>query len=444
MKVQSFTFLDCVCSASLFRKRRLSTWVAFLFLTLCGFCRLARFQSHCLRISDLGRHSFAHLQSPNRLSLLFAPHGREENDCFVDRAAPPHLGVRHHAHQHRHSLSSGSRSYRYPIKPSSRAAFHEFDAFCFTSKEVRLSSITRESLSVSSPQLLPGTEGVPAFFSSRGLSGCFSAGSFLQTVASFRFRSPSRPQRPRGRWNDMLAPPSALPLLQSTSGHQSVFPALLERSETRPAVSSLHHRAPVDFREVRHSTSGGSLVAPTDRDGFLARTDDAKLDPPENSQEACHLPGSERTFQSSETADLLCSRGGECLLDRSVWARKLSEFGTNVEDVVEQCVKGGGKGGQKINKTNSCVVIVHLPRGLVIRCQQSRSQRKNRIRARGLLLQKLQESLLQHHQHIRDTEEKERRRNRQPTEAQKARVRAEKQRHSERKEQRRRISSFDV
>ncbi|PFH35986.1 peptidyl-tRNA hydrolase domain-containing protein [Besnoitia besnoiti] len=135
--------------------------------------------------------------------------------------------------------------------------------------------------------------------------------------------------------------------------------------------------------------------------------------------------------------------GGESLLNRSIWAQKLSAVGTSVEDVEEQCVKGGGKGGQKINKTNNCVVIVHSRHGLVIRCQQSRSQRKNRIFARELLLQRLEEIHLRERQRIRDAAERERRRERRPTEAQKARVRAEKQRRSERKEERRRISAFE-
>lgn len=62
----------------------------------------------------------------------------------------------------------------------------------------------------------------------------------------------------------------------------------------------------------------------------------------------------------------------DALLVRSVWSRKLADLGVDSGDVEEQCVLGGGKGGQKINKTNSCVVLVHAPSHIVIRCQRTR------------------------------------------------------------------------
>ncbi|KAK6454544.1 RF-1 domain-containing protein [Scheffersomyces xylosifermentans] len=60
------------------------------------------------------------------------------------------------------------------------------------------------------------------------------------------------------------------------------------------------------------------------------------------------------------------------------------------EELDEKFLKGGrGPGGQKINKSNSKVQLTHLPTGLVVTCQYSRSQESNRQRAREILALKL-------------------------------------------------------
>lgn len=60
------------------------------------------------------------------------------------------------------------------------------------------------------------------------------------------------------------------------------------------------------------------------------------------------------------------------------------------EEIEESFIKGGsGPGGQKINKTNSKVQLKHIPTGLVVTSQHSRSQELNRKRAREILAEKL-------------------------------------------------------
>jgi peptide chain release factor len=59
------------------------------------------------------------------------------------------------------------------------------------------------------------------------------------------------------------------------------------------------------------------------------------------------------------------------------------------DDIVETFVRGSGPGGQKINKTASCVMLRHIPSGIVIRCQESRSQHRNRELARRILRERL-------------------------------------------------------
>ncbi|TDH72796.1 hypothetical protein CCR75_004095 [Bremia lactucae] len=58
-------------------------------------------------------------------------------------------------------------------------------------------------------------------------------------------------------------------------------------------------------------------------------------------------------------------------------------------ELSESFVKGSGKGGQKINKVRNCVLLTHVPTGLQVQCQKTRSLDGNRRAARKLLQQKL-------------------------------------------------------
>lgn len=63
------------------------------------------------------------------------------------------------------------------------------------------------------------------------------------------------------------------------------------------------------------------------------------------------------------------------------------------EDIDEFFVRGGGAGGQKINKTASCVELTHRPTETVVRVQRFREQHLNRIAAYRLLLLKIEEKI---------------------------------------------------
>ncbi|KAH6987549.1 RF-1 domain-containing protein [Ilyonectria sp. MPI-CAGE-AT-0026] len=56
-------------------------------------------------------------------------------------------------------------------------------------------------------------------------------------------------------------------------------------------------------------------------------------------------------------------------------------------EIEESYVKGSGPGGQKINKTNSAVQLKHIPTGIVVKSQATRSRDQNRKHARELLAQ---------------------------------------------------------
>jgi len=59
-------------------------------------------------------------------------------------------------------------------------------------------------------------------------------------------------------------------------------------------------------------------------------------------------------------------------------------------DLTEKFIVGGGHGGQKLQKTASCVFIKHRPTGLQVKCQQSRLRDSNRYFARRLLCEKIE------------------------------------------------------
>lgn len=73
--------------------------------------------------------------------------------------------------------------------------------------------------------------------------------------------------------------------------------------------------------------------------------------------------------------------------------QKAIELQINPADISEDFIRGGGKGGQKINKTSSCVLLRHQPTGIEVRCQKHREQSSNRVSAYKLLILKIEEKI---------------------------------------------------
>jgi peptide chain release factor len=63
-------------------------------------------------------------------------------------------------------------------------------------------------------------------------------------------------------------------------------------------------------------------------------------------------------------------------------------------DIIEYFLKGSGPGGQKINKTSSAVQLKHIPTGIVVKSQDTRSRSQNRKIARRLLAERVEEAEL--------------------------------------------------
>lgn len=73
---------------------------------------------------------------------------------------------------------------------------------------------------------------------------------------------------------------------------------------------------------------------------------------------------------------------------------KAQKLGIEPGDIEENLIRGGGSGGQKINKTASCVQLLHEPSGTIIKCQKHREQSKNRLSAYKALIMKIEEQVL--------------------------------------------------
>src|SRR5512137_661029 len=120
-------------------------------------------------------------------------------------------------------------------------------------------------------------------------------------------------------------------------------------------------------------------------------------------------------------------------------AQRMAALGVREADLQETFVRSGGHGGQNVNKTSTCVMLLHRPTGLQVKCQTTRQQGLNRFLARKLLLDKI-EAL--HNGFVaarRASIEKIRRQKRRRSRRAKQRMLADKAFHADKKDSRRRV-----
>ena len=75
---------------------------------------------------------------------------------------------------------------------------------------------------------------------------------------------------------------------------------------------------------------------------------------------------------------------------KNEWLReRMRTLGVEERDLEEKFVKSRGRGGQKVNKTSSCVFLKHVPTGIEVKFMKDRSQSINRFLARRELVERI-------------------------------------------------------
>ena len=123
--------------------------------------------------------------------------------------------------------------------------------------------------------------------------------------------------------------------------------------------------------------------------------------------------------------------------------KRMEVLGIKEEDLIEKFILGSGSGGQKINKTSSCVYLKHLPTGLEVKCQKDRSRELNRYYARLELCDQIDEKINKVKTERQQLIEKKRRQKRRRSKKAQEKVLSNKKVHSAKKAMRHSPKSVD-
>jgi len=124
--------------------------------------------------------------------------------------------------------------------------------------------------------------------------------------------------------------------------------------------------------------------------------------------------------------------------------RRMHQLGVYEKDFREMFVRASGPGGQNVNKTATCVVLRHIPTGIQVKCQEERSQRLNRHKARWIVLERIEQQKKAERLKFIQQKEKLRRQRRKRTTALKEEILEQKRYRSVRKTSRRKVDMRNV
>jgi len=121
----------------------------------------------------------------------------------------------------------------------------------------------------------------------------------------------------------------------------------------------------------------------------------------------------------------------------------MAKLGITEDTLLEKFIQGSGSGGQKINKTASCVYLKDLTSGIEVKCQQQRSRELNRFIARRELCERLEEIRDGKKSAKKQAQEKIRRQKRRRSRRAKNRMLDDKSKHAQKKDFRKPPGSND-
>jgi len=77
--------------------------------------------------------------------------------------------------------------------------------------------------------------------------------------------------------------------------------------------------------------------------------------------------------------------------EKDRWLKERMEaLGIHEKDIEEKFIRSSGSGGQKVNKTSTCVYLKHIPTGIEVKCMRERNQSLNRFLARRELVTRME------------------------------------------------------
>ena len=77
--------------------------------------------------------------------------------------------------------------------------------------------------------------------------------------------------------------------------------------------------------------------------------------------------------------------------EKDKWIKERMEaLGIHEKDIEEKFIRSSGKGGQKVNKTSTCVYLKHIPTGIEVKSMRERNQSLNRFLARRELVKRIE------------------------------------------------------